>query len=105
MSGVAFGCHTGVGGVCYWNLVVEARDVVKHPATHRAAPTTKDHQPPNISSAKSDKPHFRGDLKSTVSLSLKALHNWKEYIKENLAGVNNLHSRDTLPLPFVKKKV
>lgn len=99
--GDAFGCHTRVGGVCCWNLLVEATDGVDHSATRRAAPPA----PPQhrIKSAKSDKPYFRGNLENTTSLSLKALHNWEEYIKENLAGGNQLRSRDILTLPFARR--
>ena len=73
--GDARGCHTGVGGVCYWHLLVEAKDTVKRPAMHRAAPTPKNHLAPDVSSVESDKPCLRGNLKNTVSLSLKAMHN------------------------------
>lgn len=43
------GDATGIG----W---VEARDVVKYPPMHRAAPTTKNHPAPNVNSAKAEKP-------------------------------------------------
>jgi len=35
---------------------VEARDVAKHPPMHREAPATKNYLPPNVNSAKVEKP-------------------------------------------------
>lgn len=58
MSGDIYGYHNGRGwrgAVYYRHLVVEARDIPKHPVRQRSAPTTKNLPIPKGSSVKVEK--------------------------------------------------
>lgn len=54
MSGDIFNCHNwGTATGTWW---VEAKDTVKHSATHRTAHTTKNYATHTVSNAKIEKP-------------------------------------------------